>query len=266
VFLSNSPGGKRQRRANASSSGVAHGAKVVNVRLHKYCFYAKEARNYENDSARRVGEPINDISAALVQRIGVAGDGFRKGSATVNPTKLLVSVLVGVSITFGAFASSPAGAPPVAQGETGKIRFTPEQLADGPGVGYQLVRTFLNEEQWQEMVDVLRRKFSDWEKENDGDIGRYLNDRFIVVALGAVSGDIEKIKKGIIWLAYYKEFGQQAPGVVRFALMRHRDSLSRLFENFSWEKAAQYIKNKEWRKDNEQKKVSAAPKAAEKGS
>lgn len=184
----------------------------------------------------------------------------------MNPTKLLAVVIVSVCIPFGAHASTPAGLPPAASVETGKLSFTPDQLSDGPGVGYQLVRTFLSEEQWQEMVDTLRRKFADWEKENDGDIGRYLNDRFIIVALGAVSGDIEKIKKGIIWLAYYKEFGQQAPSVVRFALTRHRESLSKLFQDFSWDKAAQYIKNKEWRKDNEQKRVSAAPKAAEKGS
>jgi hypothetical protein len=234
--------------------------------LHKNRLCAKDARNYENDSARRVGEPIYDISVALVQRIAWRGTASGRAGVTVNPTKLLVSVLAGVCITFGASASAPAGALPVAQVETGKLRFTPEQLTDGPGVGYQLVRTFLNEEQWQEMVSALRQKFSDWEKENEGDIGRYLNDRFIIVALGAVSGDIEKIKKGIIWLAYYKEFGQQAPGVVKFALTRHRDSLSRLFDDFSWEKAAQYIKNKEWRKDNEQKKVSVAPKATEKGS
>lgn len=133
-------------------------------------------------------------------------------------------------------------------------------------LGYELSRTFLSEEEWSEQVASVQRKFHDWEKDNDGDMGRYLNDRFLIVALGAVGGDIEKIKKGVVWLAFYKEFNQPAPGLVTLALKKHHNSIARLLKDFSWAQASLYIKNKEWRKDTEEKKLTAAPSADEKGS
>ena len=144
-----------------------------------------------------------------------------------------------------------------------KIRVDFEKSVDAPDVGYQRARTFLTDEEWNEQVSALRDRFTDWEKDNDGaDIGRYLNDRFIIVALSAVSGDVEKIKRGIVWLAFYKEFNQQAPSVVSTALKKHRTSLAHLFQDFTWERASLYIKNKEWRKDH--KRFSENAETAEK--
>ena len=60
-------------------------------------------------------------------------------------------------------------------------------------------------------------------------------------------------QNGFVWLAYYKEFNQQVPTVVATVMRDHHASLLRLFKDFTWEKASQYVKNKEWRKDNQKK-------------
>lgn len=129
------------------------------------------------------------------------------------------------------------------------VSFSEAENVDASSMSYELTRSFMTKEQWAEQVAAFRKKFEDWEKDNEGDVGRYLNDRFLMVALGAVSGEVEKIKRALVWLALYKEFNQQVPGVVTTAMTRHRESLGRLLKDFSWDKASLYIKNKEWRKD-----------------
>jgi len=122
--------------------------------------------------------------------------------------------------------------------------------SDGGTIAYTLVRTFLTEEQWQSEVKKLRGHFEDWERDNhNGSIGQYLDDRLIVCALSAAGGKIEKVQKGMMWLAYYKEFNQQSPAVVTNFLREHRGSMSRVFDQFNWDKASAYIRNKEWRSD-----------------
>jgi hypothetical protein len=168
---------------------------------------------------------------------------------------LLVALLVCVAVRVQASAEPDAylrfQADESVQAEkpAEKVSFALEAGTDGPTVAYQIMRTFLTDEQWSEQVSALQQKFAAWEKENDGDIGRYLNDRFLVVALGAASGEIEKMKRSVVFLAFYKEFGQPPPTAVANALKKHKGSLSELFTDFTWEKAAEYIKNKGWRND-----------------
>lgn len=109
---------------------------------------------------------------------------------------------------------------------------------------------FSAKKQWQGEVKKLRTRYEDWANDNrNGSIGQYLDDRLIVVALSASGGKIEKIQKGMMWLAFYKEFNQQAPTVVTRFLAEHRGSMTRLFDQFNWDKASEYVKNKEWRTD-----------------
>jgi hypothetical protein len=140
-----------------------------------------------------------------------------------------------------------------------------EKALDASSMSYELTRSFMTKEQWDEQVAAFRKKFEDWEKDNEGDVGRYLNDRFLLVALGAISGEVEKIKRALVWLALYKEFNQQVPGVVTVAVTKHRESLTRLFRDFTWDKASLYIKNKEWRKDTNHKTETAVVSNDKKG-
>jgi hypothetical protein len=134
------------------------------------------------------------------------------------------------------------------------LKMVKDGSVDGPTMARELIRTFLSDKEFQKEVKELKGKFEDWEKQSEGDMGRYLNDRFILMGLAAAGGKVDKIKKGMIWLAFYKEFNQPPPSMVVKFLNEHQGSLTRLFTDFRWEKASTYIKNKEWRTDIEERK------------
>ena len=142
-------------------------------------------------------------------------------------------------------SAQPAPVDPATQ----KVPLVIDEPLDASGVAYDLTMTWMKSDEWQQKVATLKSKFQDWESTNGGDIGQYLNDRLILVAMGCANGRIDSIKNGFVWLAYYKEFNQQVPTVVATVMRDHRASLLRLFKDFTWEKASQYVKNKEWRKD-----------------
>lgn len=151
-----------------------------------------------------------------------------------------------------------------ATSESGKINLSIDKDAvlDGPTLAYELVHTFMSEDEWKKEVAKIRSKFEDWERDSRGDMGQYLNDRLIMVAMSAAGGEAEKIQRGMVWLAFYKEFNQPAHPQVQKFLREHRGTTLRLLMNFSWERASQYIKTKEWREDLKPGgvQVAAAPK------
>ena len=129
------------------------------------------------------------------------------------------------------------------------IPLTIDDPLDPSTVAYDLTMTWMKGDEWQQKVNAFKAKYQDWENTNGGDIGQYLNDRLVMVAMGAANGKIDSLKNGFIWLAYYKEFNQQVPTLVSTIMRDHKTSLMRLFKDFTWEKASQYVKNKEWRSD-----------------
>ena len=146
----------------------------------------------------------------------------------------------------------PVRPAPVQVGIAGeKISVAVEDPFDASSVAYDLTMTWMKSEEWQKKVAALRTLFKDWEKINGGDMGQYLNDRFVIVALSAGSGKVDSLKNGFVWLAYYKEFNQKVPSVVSKVLRDHKSSLELLFKDFTWERASQYVRNKEWRRDYE---------------
>jgi hypothetical protein len=130
-----------------------------------------------------------------------------------------------------------------------RIPLTIDDPLDPSTVAYDLTMTWMKGDEWHQKVSALKAKYQDWENTNGGDIGQYLNDRLVMVAMGAANGKIDSLKNGFIWLAYYKEFNQQVPSLVSTIMRDHKSSLMRLFKDFTWEKASQYVKNKEWRSD-----------------
>jgi len=137
---------------------------------------------------------------------------------------------------------APGGRPRISLELTGRSD-------DGQRIAYTLTRTVLSEQQWEQQVGECLRKYQTWEKDTGGDMGRYLNDRLIIVALSAAGGEVEKIQDGMAFLALYWQFGQQAPSVVTKFLAEHKNSVSRLLKDFTWEKASDYVKSKRWRED-----------------
>jgi hypothetical protein len=144
--------------------------------------------------------------------------------------------------------------------------FRPFQLLkDGrgaPAVARALTETFMTDEEFKAEVEKVRARFADFEKDTQRDIGHYLNDRLVIHGLAAANGKIEKIKKGLIWLSMYGEFQQQPPAFVETFIKNNIDSLTALFQDFNWDRASNYIKNREWRKnakdeDGEDKKTAS---------
>jgi hypothetical protein len=130
---------------------------------------------------------------------------------------------------------------------------------EGPDAAYQLTRTSMTEEQWKQYVDEVRRKYKTWESDTGGDMGRFLNDRLIIVALSAAGGDVDAVQRGMAYLALYKEFNQAPPSVVTKFLAEHRGSASRLLKDFTWEKAGEYVRNRRWREDIAERRNAAKP-------
>jgi hypothetical protein len=118
-----------------------------------------------------------------------------------------------------------------------------------PAVAQALARTFLSEEEYQAEVKKVKDRFSDFEKDThgQGDITRYLNDRLVIYGLAASNGKVEKIQKGLVWLAMYKEFQQPPPEFVERFVKENKAPLIAIFQNFKWERVSEYIKNREWR-------------------
>lgn len=166
--------------------------------------------------------------------------------------QVLPIVLAVLSFGFAAHAATETNKP-----DDAKLplpRSIEWQNRSGSSIAYDMVRTYLTEEEFQSEVSTLFSKFKDWEADTHGDIDRYLNDRLVIVGLSAAGGEQEAIQKGILWLAYYRAFRQGDPSMVRKFLEEHQGSLSRLLKDFTWEKASDYVKNKRWREDIEERK------------
>ena len=133
---------------------------------------------------------------------------------------------------------------------------------DGPNLAYAMMRTFMTEEEWQKRVAKCKSRYETWNADNGGDMGQFLNDRLIIVALGAAGGDIEKIQNGIAYLALYREFRQVPPGRVMKFLREHKESVTELLDGFTWQAASEYVKDKKWREDIARRKARAEQKKA----
>lgn len=166
---------------------------------------------------------------------------------------LVLPIVLGVlSLSFAAHAANETN-----KADDAKLplpRTIEWQSRSGSSIAYDMVRTFLTEEEFQGEVSTLFSKYKDWENDTHGDIDRYLNDRLVIVGLSAAGGEQEAIQKGILWLAYYRAFRQADPSMVRKFLEEHQGSLSRLLKDFTWEKASDYVKNKRWREDIEERR------------
>ena len=134
---------------------------------------------------------------------------------------------------------------------------------DGPNLAHAMMRTFMTESEWQEHVAKCRRRYETWEADNHGDMGQFLNDRLIIVALSAAGGEVEKIQNGVAYLALYREFRQVPPSRVMKFLREHKGSVSELLNGFTWVRVSEYVKQKKWREDIARRKELASQKSAE---
>lgn len=157
------------------------------------------------------------------------------------------------SLAIAVEVPAPARTPDIQEGDPHKplapLVLKLEDAADASRISYELARNFLSEEQWKARVAETRRKFADWEKDNVGDIGSYLNYRLPAIAFSVSSGKMDRLKEGAAFLALYREFEQPLPQAVTSFARDNLTSLNALLGAFTWEKASEYVKNRQWLKD-----------------
>jgi len=172
--------------------------------------------------------------------------------------RLLLCGLLAACLAHGAEPASVAGKPVALE-----LKPAAEEPNDAARVARELVRTFMTDEVFKAKAGALRKKYENWHEENPEDMDRYLNDRIAPVALAASGGQLEKLKEGAVFLAYYHEFKQPLPAMVVDFVKDYRHSLNKLFAAFTWEAAVAYTKAKQWRRDlDEQRKQEAAKSEA----
>jgi len=169
------------------------------------------------------------------------------------------SAVLGLALTLAGYL--PSAEPSGTASQPLKLELT-GHVMDGPNIAYALMRTFLTEQEWQQRVAECRKRFATWEHDNHGDMGQFLNDRLVIVALSAAGGEVKEIQKGVAYLALYREFGQVPPGLVLRFLSEHKESVTELLSSFTWEKASEYVKNKRWREDIARRKAAAKQERA----
>lgn len=145
-----------------------------------------------------------------------------------------------------------AGLTPAFAGEP-RSDFEPYKLladdADSPSVAHALALTFIQPKELQAEVAKIRSRLEDAERDGgDGDPERYLNDRLLGHGMSALGGKEDRLKRAIVWVALYKEFDCTPPDYVANFIRANRDSLLNLLQDFSWPRASQYVRNREWRK------------------
>lgn len=176
-------------------------------------------------------------------------------------TRFCASVALGLLIPAACGADGPSDADKPAVITLKSIQ---EDANDAARAAREVVRTMMSDEEFQKRVKEIEKKYKAWNEENREDIGRFLNDRLVSVALGATSGKEDRLKEGAVFLALYREFKQPLPSLVTDFVRDNHASLQRIFGAFTWKSACAYVKNKQWKKDAESSKSGAGEKSGEK--
>jgi hypothetical protein len=123
-------------------------------------------------------------------------------------------------------------------------------LADA---AHQITRKEMKAEEYKKYVSDTKKKFETWSTDNgDGSMKRYLDDKLVEIAPGAMNGNVKALKKLVFWIALYKEFGEPAHSQVGEVSINYQEDIEGLLKDFSWEKAAAAIKERKKKHDQEQ--------------
>jgi hypothetical protein len=122
-------------------------------------------------------------------------------------------------------------------------------------IAYEIAQKEMKPGDWAKYVKSAKSRYETWSNDNDGgSVKRYLDDKLVEQAPSALGGEIKNVKKMVFWVALYKEFGEPAHSRLRELAVTYEADLDDLMSNFSWEKAASIIKNRN-------KELSAAEQA-----
>ena len=123
--------------------------------------------------------------------------------------------------------------------------------ADATRIAREAAKAILSKEEWQAEVDKMKHRFANAKSDGDADMGQFLNDHLLGIALAARGGDIPKLRDGLVFVAMYKEFDQPLPDALTNFIKLNLDSINHLVSEFTWDKAQAYVRNKQWRAGTE---------------
>lgn len=121
---------------------------------------------------------------------------------------------------------------------------------------YKIATKQMDAIEWESYVMAAKKKYDEWAKEHDGDMGNFLNEKFLEIAPAARGGKIEHLKKLVYWMALYKYFEEPTPHYLKDVSDKHKQQVADIVSNFSWEKLSDMVKgaSKEYVGGEEQKK------------
>ncbi|HYG75292.1 MAG TPA: hypothetical protein VEK08_09850 [Planctomycetota bacterium] len=123
-------------------------------------------------------------------------------------------------------------------------------------IAYEIARKEMSEANWKSHVRKARQNFETWSNDNnDGSMKRYLDDKLVQIAPAALSGDVKDLKRLVFWIALYVEFGEQQHSRLQEVALTHGEDFEEVLADFSWERAAQKIKMRKKKADENNRLV-----------
>jgi hypothetical protein len=120
-------------------------------------------------------------------------------------------------------------------------------------IAFELMQKELKTDEWKTFVKKTTRTFEEWSNDNpDGSLKRFLDDRLLTIASGVTGGNVKALKKMVIWISLYREFGEPVPEYIREVGTECEADVEQAMNDFTWEKAAEKIKNR--KKEHDKRK------------
>ena len=133
-------------------------------------------------------------------------------------------------------------------------------------IAYDLMQKEMKPDEWKSYVKNANSRFESWCHDYpDGDIKRYLDDKLLELAPSVLSGSVKALKRMVFWVALYKEYKEPAPAYIREISEKYRKDMDEELANFSWERAAEKIKNRKKELDKIREREEKKKSQGEKG-
>lgn len=133
---------------------------------------------------------------------------------------------------------------------------TPARAREIADIAYELAKKEMKGDEWTKFVQTTKKKYETWSADNgDASLKHYLDDKLVEMAPGVLNGNVKALKKLVTWVALYKEFNEPAHSQLEDLAFAHEKDFDELLKDFSWERAAEAIKNRKKQADS-QKQVA----------
>jgi hypothetical protein len=135
---------------------------------------------------------------------------------------------------------------------------TPRRMEE---IAHDLITRDMKPDEWQQFVKKTAKSYESWINDYpDGNLKRFLDDKLLEIAPGVLGGSAKALKKMCAWVALYLEFREPPPSYISDISEKYRADIEDEMKDFSWERAAQKIKNRKKEHDEQEAKEGKKPK------